>query len=403
MTAASDTGARPVRDEWLLDPSVRFLNHGSFGACPRAVLAAQQRWRERMERQPVRFLARELEGLLDEAREPLARFLGASPEDLAWVANATTGVNAVVRSLRLRPGDELIATDHTYNACRNALEHVAAAAGARVVVVPVPFPVAGPDDVVEAVLARVTPHTRIALIDHVTSPTGLVLPVARLVRELEARGVDALVDGAHAPGMVEVDLTALGAAYYTGNCHKWICAPKGAGFLHVRRDRQAGAHPAVISHGANTRRTDRSRFLIEFDWVGTLDPTPYLCVPEALRTMGALFPGGWPELRMRNRALALEARALLCDALGIPPPSPPEMIGSLAAVPLPGPAAPPAQPPHDDPLQQALIERYGIEVPIVPWPVPSGRLVRISAQAYNVREDYAALAAALRELCGIED
>jgi isopenicillin-N epimerase len=404
MTAANDTGERPLRDWWSLDPAVRFLNHGSFGACPNPVLAAQARWRARMERQPVRFLARELEGLLDDARRPLARFLGASPADLAWVANATTGVNAVVRSLPLKAGDELIATDHTYNACRNAVEFAAAAAGARVVVASLPFPVASPDDVVEAVLSRVTQRTRLALVDHVTSPTGLVLPIARLVRELDARGVDALVDGAHAPGMVDVDVTALGAAYYTGNCHKWICAPKGAGFLHVRADRQRDVRPVVISHGANAPRTDRSRFLIEFDWVGTLDPTPYLCVPDALSLMGALLPGGWPALRARNRALALDARATLCAALGVPPPCPPGMIGALAAVPLPGAATSPVPPPPDiDPLQQALLDRYGIEVPIVPWPVASGRLVRISAQAYNDGGDYAALAAALRELCGIAD
>src|SRR6266550_3303752 len=238
---------------WTLDPAVAFLNHGSFGACPRPVLEAQQRLRERLERQPVRF----------------------------FVPNATTAVNAVLRSLALAPGDQLLVTDHAYNACRNVLDFVAAAARAEVVVVPVPFPLASADAVVEAVVARATPRTRLALLDHVTSPTGLVLPIERLVRELAGRGVDTLVDGAHAPGMLPLDLGALGAAYYAGNCHKWLCAPKGAGFLHVRRDRQGGVRPVVISHGANNPRTDRSRLLLEFDWTGSHDPTPYLCVPEA--------------------------------------------------------------------------------------------------------------------------
>jgi isopenicillin-N epimerase len=384
---------------WTLDPAVTFLNHGSFGACPRPVLAAQQRLRERLERQPVQFLGRDLEALLDEARRALATFLGADPEGLVFVPNATTAVNAVLRSLALAPGDQLLVTDHAYNACRNALDFVAGAAQAEVVVAPVPFPVASAEAVVEAVLARVGPRTRLTLVDHVTSPTGLVLPIERLVRDLAKRGVDTLVDGAHAPGMLPLDLGALGAAYYAGNCHKWLCAPKGAGFLHVRPDRRDGVRPVVISHGANSPRTDRSRLLLEFDWTGSDDPTPYLCVPEALRFLGALVPGGWPELMARNRSLALEARRILCDALAVEPPAPEEMIGTLAAVPLPdGSGAPHRSPLYVDPLQDVLLERYGIEVPIVPWPAPPKRLVRVSCQAYNAREDYERLATALGEL-----
>src|SRR3989442_6443823 len=321
---------------WTLDPAVTFLNHGSFGACRRRVGRPRQRVRERRERRRVRFSVRDWEALLDAAGRVLAASLGAEPEGLVFVTTAPTAVNAVLRSLALAPGDQLLVTDHAYNACRNALDFVAAAARAEVVVVPVPFPLASADAVVEAVLARATPRTRLALLDHVTSPTGLVLPIERLVRELAGRGVDTLVDGAHAPGMLPLDLGALGAAYYAGNCHKWLCAPKGAGFLHVRRDRRGGVRPVVISHGANNPRTDRSRFRLEFDWTGSHDATPYLCVPEAIRFLGGLLPGGWPELMARNRALALEARRVLCEALGVAPPCPEEMIGSLATVPLPG-------------------------------------------------------------------
>jgi isopenicillin-N epimerase len=390
----------PWRDLWTLDPDVAFLNHGSFGACPRAVLETQSRWRERMEREPVRFFVFDLGRLLDEARAALAAFLGANPRDLAFVPNATAGVNAVLRSLDLAPGDEVIVTDHAYNACRNACEFAFGRAGGRVAVAAVPFPIASPDEVVDAVLARVGPRTRLALVDHVTSPTGLVWPIARLVAALRERGVDALVDGAHAPGMVPVDVEAIGAAYYTGNCHKWLCAPKGAGFLHVRRDLQEAIRPHVISHGANSPRTDRSRFLLEFDWIGTLDPTAYLTVPAAIEYLGGLLPGGWPELMGRNRTLALAARERVCAALGYPAPAPAEMIGSLASIPI-GRAPSEAESANAalgfDPLQAHLLERHRIQVPCFARPPAGERTIRLSAQLYNDLAEYERLAAALRE------
>ena len=388
-----------LRQHWGLDPEITFLNHGSFGACPLAVLEHQRQLRERMERQPVQFLARELGPLLDEARAELASFLGAAAEDLAWLSNATTGVNAVLQSLAFGPGDELLTTDHEYTACRNALEHVAGRSGATVVVAPVPFPLGSPDEVVDAVLSRVTARTRLALIDHVTSPTGLVLPIERLVRELAGRGIETLVDGAHAPGMLELSLDELGAAYFTGNCHKWLCAPKGAAFLHVRRDRRNRVRPLVISHGANSPRRDRSRYHLEFDWTGTDDPTAWLSVPAAIRFMGGLVEGGWPELRRRNRRLALQARDELCRALSVEPGCPDEMVGSMAALPLPpGAAGSTTSALYTDELQSALLRRFQIEVPIIPWPAPPARLVRISAQVYNRPEQYRRLAAALVEL-----
>ncbi len=375
------------RCHWRIDPEIDFLNHGSFGACPLPVLDAQQRMREEMERQPVEFLARRLGGRLDEARVKLAAFLGADPAGLAPLPNATTAVSTVLRSIKLSPGDELLATDHAYNACRNALECVARRRGARVVVARVPFAVAAPEEVSRAVLTAVTPRTRLALIEHVTSPTGVIFPVEHLVGALAARGIDALVDGAHAPGMVPLDLGGLGAAYYTGNAHKWLCAPKGAAFLWVREDLRERTRPLSISHGAHSRRPGRSRFHDEFDWTGTDDPSAFLCVPVAIEFLGSLVDGGWPQIRRQNHELAVLARSILAEALEVEPPCPDEMIGSLATLPLPdGP----------DSLQAMLLRRHRIEVQIVAWPAPPKRVLRVSAQLYNDVEQYRRLAAALK-------
>jgi isopenicillin-N epimerase len=387
--------ADDLRAHWTLDPEVVFLNHGSFGACPRPVLAEQDRLRAQIEREPVQFFLQALEPLLDAARVEVAAFVGARPEDLVFVRNATAGVNAVLASLRLEPGDELLTTDHVYHACHNALRHVCARTGARVVVAAVPFPIAGPDEALAAVLAGVSARTRLALIDHITSPTGIVLPVAEIVAALAQRGIDTLVDGAHAPGMLPLELDVLGAAYYTGNFHKWVCAPKGAAMLHVRRDRQADLHPSVISHGYDSRRS-RPPLWEEFDWVGTDDPTAWLCVPTAIRWLGQLLPGGWPALRARNRALLLAGRDIVAAALEVAAPAPDAMLGNLAALPLPDGVGAPRSSLYGDPLQVALFERHHIEVPVPPWPAPPRRLIRISAQVYNQRGDYEALARALR-------
>jgi isopenicillin-N epimerase len=380
---------------WSLDPDVIFLNHGSFGACPVEVLRHQAELRSQMEAEPVRFLSRELDDRLAAARNALGAFVGADPDDLAFMANATSGVNAVLRSLPFSADDELLTTNHAYNACRNALDFVAARSGAGVVVAAVPFPVASPDDIVEAVITRVTSRTRLALLDHVTSPTGLILPIERLIAELGARGVEVLVDGAHAPGMLPLDLGTLGATYYSGNCHKWLCAPKGSAFLWVGRDRQRDVRPLTISHGANVTRAGLPRFRLEFDWTGTSDPTGFLTVPKAIEYVGSLLPGGWPAVMARNRALALEARRLLYAAVGSSAPCPDDMVGSLASIVLPdGPTADIGWR-RPDPLQRRLFEDWRIEVPVMSWPAPPRRLIRISAQLYNRLSDYDRLAEAL--------
>lgn len=403
----------PLAQHWSLDPSVTFLNHGSFGATPIAVLEAQAEYRARLEREPVRFYVEELEGLLDTARASVASFLHAPPDTIAFVPNATVGVNAVLRSLEptLRPGDELLTTSQAYNACANALRYTAGRTGARVVVAELPIPLSSEDEAFERILAAATERTRLALIDHVTSPTAAVLPLKRIVRALDDRAIDTLVDGAHAPAMLDLSLSDINAAYYTGNFHKWLCAPKGAGFLYVRPDRQEGMHPAVISHGLNSPRTDRSRFLIEFDWTGTADPTPFLCAPHAIKHVASLVPGGWPAIRERNNALARHARTMLIDRLDLVPTAPESMVAHIASVILPAPSphersdTPPKSPLYADPLQHRLLDEYRIQVPIIPWPPstpsPSHRLTRVSAQLYNDSSDYERYADALQALLQI--
>ena len=387
---------------WALDPSVDFLTHGTYGAAPRVVLEAQQAWRARLESEPVRFMAEAYEPALDVARLALGAFLDADPDDLAFLSNATAGVNTVLRSLRFAPGDELVTLDHAYNAVRNAMAYAAERVGARVVVAEVPFPIGGADEVQQAVLGAVSDRTRLVVLDHVTSATALVMPVGPLVKELAERGIDTLIDGAHAPGMLDLDIDALGAAYYAGNLHKWVCAPKGAGFLWVRRDRQAAIRPLVISHGANSPRTERSRFRLEFDWQGTGDPSAWLSVPAAIDFGASLMPGGWAALRRRNHELALEARDLLAAAIGAEAPAPDSMIGSMASLPLAWEREPGTSQDvelYGDKVHGALLAA-GIQVAVTPWPLrPEGRrwrrLLRVSAAAYNDLSQFERLAGVL--------
>lgn len=411
----------PLLSRWALDPATVFLNHGSFGACPRVVLAAQAALRTELEANPVELLGRGLDVRMAAVRERLGAFLGAAADDLALVPNATHAIATVLRSLPLGPGDEVVVTDHEYRAAVNAVVAATDAAGARVVTAAIPLPLGedGPELIEAALLGALSERTRLVVISHVTSPTALRLPLERIVPALERSGVPVLVDGAHGPGMLPLALDALGASWYAGNLHKWVCAPKGAGFLHVRRDRQEGIRPLAISHGASDRRPGRSAFRKEFDWTGTADPTPWLAVPAALDAIAALEPGGWPAVMERNAALARRGRATVLTALGSAfgaewgrPLSPDGMLGSMAAVAVP-------EPPVDgrgrgggpathgeDPLAARLRERHAIEIPVFRWPPePDGplaatglgpyRIVRLSAHLHDHEDQYRYLGEAL--------
>lgn len=392
----------PLASHWLLDPQVVFLNHGSFGACPRAVLDAQVRYRVEMEREPVRFFVESFDGRMDAVRAVLGPFVGAAPGDITPVPNATTGVATALENARLGPGDEILINDHEYPACCNAARRMAARRGATVVSATLPFPVRSEDEIVAALLERVSPRTKVALVSHVTSSSGLVLPAARIVRELKARGVETVLDGAHAPGfLAELAVAGYGAYAYAANCHKWICSPKGSAVLHVRPDAQEGFRPLVLSNFAEKPKPGRRQFHTEFDYTGTMDVSAWLSIADAIAFMGGLLPGGWAESMRRNREMVLRARRLLCETLGAPPPCPDEMVGCTATLIIPTPTAKwqtlmtrPSR--YHDALQDALIDRHGIQVPV--WNVGGRvRVLRISAQLYNSWEQYEHLASALRE------
>lgn len=370
-----------LRALWRLRPDVTFLNHGSFGALPAAVADVADDWRRRVEAEPIELLGRRWRGLVDEAKRPVARFLNAEPEQLGFVTNATDGVNAVLRSLPFVPGDELLTTTHVYHAVRQAMTFVARQTGATYREVDVPLPVASADAVADTVVGAISDRTRLLVVDHVTSPTGLVFPVKAIARACAGRGVELLVDGAHAPGMLPLDLTALGSlgvTYYAGNLHKWCCAPKGTAFLWVGPDRSADVHPTVVSHWYG------DGLAAEFHWQGTRDPGGWLSAPAAIDFLGRL---GWDRVRAHNRAMAAWAHATLCDRFGVAPISPPDnsLLGSMATVRLP----PPLDRMTDAEqaaLQQSLYTDHKVEVPLFHW--GGHRLLRVSCQVYNTPADY---------------
>ena len=378
-----------IRLEWRLDPDFLTVNHGSFGATPLAVLAAQEEWRLRLEAQPSRFMRDELPPALRQAAAKLGRFLGAKGEDIAFVDNATTGCNAVLRSLVFKPGDEILTLDHVYGAVRSTVRHVAERAGAKVAVAALPFPNPTEDGVLRAIEAKLGPATRLAVIDHITSHSALVLPLARIVALCRLKGVPVLVDGAHGPGQVSIDLTALDADWYAGNCHKWLSAPKGSAFLWARGDRQQGLHPVTISHGYG------KGFTAEFDWAGTRDPSAYLSVGAAIdfheRMGGAAF-------RRRNAAIAREGAELVARRLGSETAAAGEFHAAMQLVRLPVPG--PATPERAFALRSRLIGTFKTDAPVNPL---SGALwMRISAFAYNELDDFARLAEAALGLCRSE-
>ena len=367
---------KSVRQRFGLDPKFSFLNHGSFGTTPLCVLAEQHRLRAQMEKNPVRFLDTELPQRMRDAAARLAGFVGARPQDLVFVDNATTGVNSIVRSLSLRPGDRIVTTNHVYGAIRQVLRFVCDRAGAQLEEVFVPFPLSGPEQVLEALEPALARHPRLAVLDHITSVSGMVLPIAQMVRLCHDRDVSVLVDGAHAPGQVPLDLTALNAEWYTGNAHKWLFAPKGCAFLVARHDCH-DVHPTVISHGYGQGLT------AEFDYVGTRDPTCWLAIGAALDFVDEM---GFEAMGAYNRQLVNSAAPKIERAWETTQPAPEAMTANMITFRLPPGLVVDGSHEEAFAFTEFLRENHDIEVPVfvhdrTTW-------VRISGQVYNEAGDY---------------
>ena len=376
-----------MRDLFLLRPDVVFLNHGSFGACPRPIFDAYQAWQLELERQPVEFLGRRFAALMREAREALGTFVGADASDLVYVPNATTGLNTVARSLPLGPGDEVLSTDHEYGALDRTWRFVCRKRGARYVRRPVPLPIESAEQVIEAVWSGVSKRTCVLFLSHITSPTAIIFPVAELVRRAREAGIITVIDGAHAPGQIQLDLAALGVDFYFGNAHKWLLSPKGAAFLYARRQVQHLLEPLVVSWGWEPEKSGPLRFVNAHEYRGTQDIAAYLAVPAAIRF---IEEHDWPHVRQACHELVRYARKRITALTGLAPITPDDRtwFAQMAAFPLP--------PCDAGALKQQLYDEFRVEIPIIAW---NGRqFVRVSVQGYNTRADVDILVEALAEL-----
>lgn len=398
------TTRSPHAKHWLLDPGTTFLNHGSYGACPIPVLDAQTRYRREMEAEPVVHFLERCEQHLDRARSMWARELAGDETNLAFTTNATAAMSAIIHSIDWQRGDEVLVNDHEYMSVINDLRRLEQRVGIKVVTANIPFPIVSQDQALDAILTKASDNTRLAVVSHVTSPTALVLPIERIVKGLKDRGIETLVDGAHTPAQISINLAAIDPAYFVADLHKWACSPKGTGVLYARADKHDGLRPLALSSRAHEARPDRSLFLKDFDYQGTDDHTPLIASADALEFLASLEPGGLPALMARNHDLIVDARRIVCEAIGSMPACPEDMLGSMAAILLPPRPERLAQAScrFDDPIQDRLVEQHGIQVPIWINSLTGQRALRISAFAYNTLADYEKLAAALVEEIGRE-
>lgn len=380
-----------LRDDFLVDPEVVFLNHGSFGATPRPVFETYQEWQRRLEWQPVQFLGTDIGEYLAEARVALGRYLNAAADDLVYVPNATFGVNVVARSLRLGPGDEVLATDHEYGACENAWRFMSRDRGFTYNSRPVPLPLPDASELLEQFWAGVTPRTRVIFLSHITSPTAVRFPVEAICARAREAGILTVIDGAHAPGQLPLDLPAIGADFYTGNCHKWLCAPKGSGFLYARPEAQHLIEPLIVGWGWGEGRTFTfgTDFLDSLQYPGTNDYAAYLSVPAAIEFQAS---HDWPSVRSRCRELVEQAIGRIDALTGLPslyPQPAGDAYCQMAIAALPPIIDLPA-------FKKQLYDDFRVEIPCIQW---GGRqFIRISIQGYNTVADVDTLLMALEAM-----
>lgn len=380
---------QPLKEYFYLDPTIHFLNHGSFGATPRPVLEEYQKWQLRLETQPVLFLAREFDDLSKQSRQALGEYLNAAADDLVYIPNATHGINIVARSLNLQSGDEILATDHEYGACDYTWAYICGKTGAKYIHQPIPLPLRTAEEIVEQFWAGVTSKTKVVYLSHITSSTALRLPVEEICQRARQAGLLSIVDAAHSPGQIPVDLQLLGADIVFGNCHKWMLGPKGAGFLYVRHELQQLIEPLIVSWGYDPKpgESTGSRFVDLLQWTGTKDPAAALAVPKAIQFMQ---DHRWEVVRGQCYSLLRDAIEQICDLTDMSPlyPLDSDFYAQMGIAPLP----------HSDliRLKSRLYEEYKIEVPFTEW--QDRQFIRISIQGYNSQEDVDALLNALRVL-----
>lgn len=378
-----------LKEKFLLDPDIVFLNHGSFGATPKPVMEAYQNWQSRLERQPVLFLGRELDGLLLESRIVLGEYLHADANDLVYIPNATHGVNIIAHSLQLKPGNEILTTDHEYGACDYTWEFISSKTGAKYIRQPIPLPVHSDEEIVGQFWSGVTPRTKVIYLSHITSPTALRLPVERICQRAKDAGLVTVIDAAHSPGQIPVDLQALGADIVFGNCHKWMLNAKGSAFLYVKRELQHLIDPLIVSWGYNptSETTTGSRFIDILQWTGTKDPSAALTVPAAIQFMQ---DNNWNEVQNECHHLLRQGIEQICELTKLPPlyPLDSDFYGQMGIAPLPL--------SNLTVLKTLLYDKFKIEVPLIQW--QDKQFVRISVQGYNTQQDIDALIIALRAL-----
>lgn len=378
----------PLIKHWGIPENVVYLNHGSFGATPISVLERQLSIQRGCEAQAIDFFVEKLQGLIDESKNALAPFIGTSSNNFVFVHNTTEGVNTILNSFPANEGDEWLITNHNYGACVNALKHYAKLKKCGVVSAAIPYPVNNEQEIIDAIEKSVTPNTKLALIDYITSASAIIFPIREIINLLHAKGIKVIIDAAHAPGMVAFNIDELKPDFFVANCHKWICSPKGSAFMYVAPEHKQNIFPLVISHYNDSAEGTGAHWANQFMFSGTQDYSPFICVKDALEQMPVIAANNWDFIREQNHHLVYKAATKIADELGVALPAPESMIGSICNIPMPDGEKPEKSFNTNTVLKKKLLEKYKIEVPVFIFPQAPNQWLRISAQLYNSMEQY---------------